>query len=273
MWWKTAAKRVEGSLLPVLTRQSNLSVPAAAASFSSSTTVPIIELREYAVQPGHMEAYMEATIQSASLRTSLSPLRFFSVPETGGQLLVATHAYYYQGGHADRDATRAKMAQNPEWTAYLDTIFPYLDTAQSNIYVEAPLVSQIDGVVGLKSVPLPIDNHPDNSILELRRYQLRLGYDTVPQFLQYYGDGLPSKLAAPGTDPSTSLVTLLYTEVGRLNEVIEIWRHGNGTHAMEQSRVAARSAQEWRTAIAKIADLAIQFTSTIHKPTSFSPLR
>ena len=134
-----------------------------------------------------------------------------------------------------------------------------------------PLISQIDEVSGLREV-MPFGQGSD-CILELRRYHLKLGYDTVPKFLEYYGAGLPSKLSAPGTDPTTSLVTLLYSDVGRLNEVIEIWRHGNGTAAMEQSRVAARGAPEWRSAIANIADLAIQFTSTIHRPTSFSPLK
>ena len=118
------------------------------------------------------------------------------------------------------------------------------------------------------------DKMSDDCILELRRYNLKLGYDTVPKFLELYGAGLPSKLEAPGTDPTTSLVTLLYSEVGRLNEVIEIWRHGNGVPAMEQSRAAARKAQEWRSAIASIADLAIEFRSTIHRPVlAFPPIK
>merc|ERR1712172_164832 len=86
-----------------------------------------------------------------------------------------------------------------------------------------------------------------NTIFEVRRYQLQLGYDTVPRFLSLYQEGLPSKLnEATGKDPTTSLITLLYSEVGPLNHVIEVWKHGNGTAAMERSRVAARQAQEWR---------------------------
>jgi hypothetical protein len=240
------------------------------ACFSSSTAAlqPIVELREYVLRPEHSTSYMQATADTSDLRKSLAPLRFFSLPETGGQLHVATHAYYYEGGHAERDAKRALMGANPDWKAYIGKCRPFADTQQSNIYVEAPLVSS--GVQGLANIP---DQQPgDNSILEIRRYKLKLGYDTVPKFLEFYGAGLPSKLNAAGTDPTTSLVTLMYTEVGRMNEVIEIWRHGNGTLAMEQSRVAARGAQEWRQAIASIADLAIEFTSTIHKPTGFSPI-
>jgi hypothetical protein len=244
------------------------------ASFSSTSAAaaPIVELREYVLRPEHSTSYMQATTDTADVRKSLAPLRFFSLPETGGQLHVATHAYYYEGGHAERDAKRAIMAANPDWKAYIQKCRPFADTQQSNIFVEAPLVSMAEsGVQGLANIPGELPG--DNSILEIRRYKLKLGYDTVPKFLDLYGAGLPSKLNAVGTDPTTSLVTLLYAEVGRLNEVIEIWRHGNGTQAMEQSRQAARGAQEWRQAIGSIADLALEFTSTIHKPTAFSPIK
>lgn len=173
---------------------------------------------------------------------------------------------------------------NPDWQAYLQSVQPFMVDQKSTIFVEASLVSEIEGVCGLKHTgnieQLLYDQHSDDdasstssdSILELRRYQLKLGYDTVPKFLELYGTGLPSKLKAPGTDPSTSLVTLLSSEVGQLNEVMEVWRHGS-TSAMEQSRVAARSATEWKQSIAKIASLATVFTSTIHTPLSFSPLK
>jgi len=86
----------------------------------------------------------------------------------------------------------------------------------------------------------------------------------VPRFLASYEKGLPSKLE--NLHESTSLCSVLYTEVGSLNEVLEIWRHGAGTHAMEASRAAARSATEWRGAISEIAELAVNFQSTVHKP-------
>ena len=172
---------------------------------------------------------------------------------------------------------------NPDWQAYLQSVQPFMVDQKSTIFVEAPLVSEIEGVCGLTpgtiEQQLYDQQHSDDdassssdSILELRRYQLKLGYDTVPKFLELYGAGLPSKLTAPGTDPSTSLVTLLYSEVGQLNEVMEVWRHGS-TSAMEQSRVAARGATEWKKSIAEIASLATVFTSTIHTPLSFSPLK
>jgi len=240
-------------------------------STSSVTSQPIVELREYDLIPGHAGDYMKATVETVELRKSLVPLRFFSLPETGGQLHVATHAYFYKGGHQERDERRGLQVQNQEWMKYVGEIRSWVHRQQSNIFIEAPLVTSMEEVLGLEKIPEQITGN--NTILEIRRYKLRLGYDTVPQFLSLYQAGLPSKLHAPGTDPSTSLVTLLYSDVGRLNEVIEIWRHGNGTPAMEKSRVAARAATEWKKAISNIATLAIEFTSTIHKPTAFSPLR
>ena len=145
---------------------------------------------------------------------------------------------------------------------------------KSAIFVEAPLVTRMDDIPGLTTGNVEDAlRTSDDCIYEFRRYQLKLGYDTVPKFLDMYEGGLPSKLEAEGTDPTTNLITLLYSECGPLNEVVEIWRHGDGTTAMDRSRVAARKATEWRNAIANIAGLAQTFTSTIHRPTEYSPLR
>ena len=142
------------------------------------------------------------------------------------------------------------------------------------IFFQFPLRKKdFDKIHGLAGTAAASTLVGDDPILEIRRYKLALGYDTVPTFMKIYEAGLPSKLEAEGTDPTTALITLLYSEVGRLNEVIEVWRHGGGTSAMETSRVAARAAGPWRDSIAQIAPLAIEFTSTIHKPTSFSPLK
>jgi hypothetical protein len=243
-------------------------------AFSSSNRVSspqaVVELREYALFPEHASTFMKEANASSELRKKISPLRFFTQPDTGGQLHVATHAYYYAGGLSERDAVRKSMTVSNEWQAFTGTTRKYVQSQKSTLFVEAPLVREAN-LPGLATV---LDSQPgDNSILEIRRYNLKLGYDTVPKFLELYGSGLPSKLNADGTDPTTTLVTLLCSEVGRLNEVIEVWRHGNGVAAMEQSRGAARQAKEWRSAIANIADLAIEFSATIHRPLPFSPIK
>ena len=182
-----------------------------------------------------------------------------------------THWYAYPD-HAARDAARGGMPADPRWVEYLKTIRPCVDTQSSTIFVEAPLVETF-GLHGLKSEACPSGGHgvdddddDDDPIYELRRYQLKLGYDTVPTFMSHFAAGLPSKLAAPGTHPSTSLCSVLHSDIGSLNEVFEIWRHGAGTAGMMQSREAARSADEWKACIGAIAELAVSFRSTVHRP-------
>jgi hypothetical protein len=248
-------------------------------SFSSSTASPIIELREYSIFPAAVVKYTQATSAASNLRKTLSPLKYFGLPETGGSLNVSTHLYYYTGGYNERKECRKAMSENKDWSNYLNEVRPLMDTQKSSIFVEAPFIKKLSNHDDYKNKIYGLSFLDDNTfpvagetVVEFRRYQLKLGYDTVPKFLALYEKGLPSKLLAPGTDPSTSLITLMYSEVGQLNEVIEVWRH-SGTDAMEQSRIAARSAIEWREAISSIAQLADTFTNSIHKPLGFSPLR
>lgn len=187
--------------------------------------------------------------------------------------------------HEEREVRRQALERNPEWQTFKYHTSDFIMEQESNIFVEAPFVAdrvfpQVKGglattpdAISTESVILQGDDSRNSSILEFRRYQLQLGYDTVPKFLDLYAQGLPSKLEAPGTDPTTTLVTVLYTEVGRLNEVWEIWHHARGHAAMESSRNAARQATEWKQAITGIAPLALTFHTTIHRPAAFSPLR
>jgi len=246
-------------------------------------------LREDFLIPQHVPLFTRDVTEYASAllssqndddsnTTSPSPLRFMSLPSTGGRLNVATHAYYFEGGLSEResywndngDGTGCD-GNGDKWGPFVETTTrPLVESQKSMLFVEAGLVRDAE-LPGLMMAAPPHDNGGggNDCILEIRRYNLKLGYDTVPKFLELYTKGLPSKLYAKGTDPTTTLVTLLYSEVGRLNEVIEVWRHGNGVAAMEQSRAAARQAYEWKIAIKEIADLAIEFSATIHKPLYF----
>mmetsp|Transcript_25691 Transcript_25691/g.29344 ORF Transcript_25691/g.29344 Transcript_25691/m.29344 type:complete len:302 (-) Transcript_25691:272-1177(-) len=277
--------------------------------FSSTTTEtsstiiasrPIVELREYLLFPEHVTEFAKITEERADVRKGLLPLRLFGYPETGGVLNNATHAYYYPGGMDDREKLRNIAWQNPAWLEYVNEVKHCVFQQKSTIFVEAPLVysseeaedhdnngnNSSSSILGLKNEDNELilndnssdDNHDNiddaaHAIMELRRYQLVLGYDSVPKFLELYGTGIPSKLTAIGTDPKTRLLTVMYTEVGSLNEVVEIWYHGNGVNGMERSRIAARNISAWRSTIAGIANLAISFTSTIHNLTPFSPIR
>ena len=104
---------------------------------------------------------------------------------------------------------------------------------------------------------------------ELRRYQLVLGYTTVPRFLELYGAGLPEKLRVDQTGAST-LATLLYSDCGPLNVVVEVWRHESLQRALD-SRQASRQATKWKEAIGEIAKLGQSFSTLYMRPLDSSP--
>ncbi|CAE7260262.1 unnamed protein product [Symbiodinium natans] len=106
----------------------------------------------------------------------------------------------------------------------------------------------------------------DRPAYELRTYQLKLGYTTVPDFVALYTKGLKEKLAADTTGQSR-LVSLMYCEAGaaQLNTVHELWRH-NSMQGSLASREASRGAPGWRQAIGSIAEMALTFHSQILRP-------
>ena len=282
---------------------------ASSASSSSEVSVlpppqPVVVVRDDFLFPRSFTTYQEILAIAPTLSPTAhvdSHLRFVSRPVLGGDLNTVTHAMFFEGGlkqwqqqqqqQEEDDATNSilDMSSNLVHQWQNDEIMSCIQRQHSTVYVEAPFIR--NGVSGVEQNPPGLKDlaklqalkgtiratasvRSSSTIFEVRKYNLKLGYDTVPNFLKLYEEGLPSKLNAPGTDESTSLVTLLYSEVGRLNEVIEIWRHGNGLEGMERSRVAARSAGQWRSAIKEIADLAIEFRSTVHQPLEgYSPLQ
>ena len=266
------------SLKRILPRNLSSTNPKRAGPSSA-----IVELCEDELNPSAVGKYLTLNGENASLIPR--SLRTCTLPETGGYLNIATQIHHFLGGFDERNEIMSARNLDNDWNRHVESTRPCLMRQKSTIFVEAPLVRRMDDIPGLAignvenvlrtavGSSKQDEDIKDDCIYEFRRYQLKLGYDTVPKFLDMYEGGLPSKLEAEGTDPTTNLITLLYSECGPLNEVVEIWRHGDGTTAMDRSRVAARKATEWRNAIANIAGLAETFTTTIHRPTEYSPLR
>lgn len=238
---------------------------------------PIVEMREYDLNPMYAHSYLHHTAAKADLRKQLSPLRLFVLPETGGKLNVATHLYHWRGGYQERNARKTDMASTDEWKEYLKKVQPALVSQRSSLWMEAPFVYEMPGVTGLdmgrgESMVRMGGKYSNNAVYEVCRYKLKLGYDVIPTFLDLYAHGLPSKLEAVGSDPTSNLITLMYSTVGTLNEVVEIWRHGGGFDAMERSGAAAQNAKEWRESGSEISDLTVEVTRTVFRPIAFSPL-
>ena len=87
---------------------------------------------------------------------------------------------------------------------------------------------------------------------------------------------LPLTLAACGDKDDDSgaseLCSLLYSDNGSLNVVIELWRHRSLEGSMA-SRQASRKAGKWRAAVEEIAGLAHTFETAMMRPVPSSPWR
>ena len=260
---------------------------------------PVIEMQEFVLDPGHTWKYLEFAESQTALRRQLLPIRLCCAPDLGGKQNVMTHFYYFDQGIEQREDVRAVAAEHSRWQQYLMESRRYVFEQHANLYIEAPLVkthnlkgmatafigggSSSGGGSGsvdtfTSSATSSYTTAPDGAavpasascIYEIRKYKLILGYGVVQQFLALYEAGLPSKLGAVGTDPSSELCTLISSEVGETNNVLEIWRHGGGVRAMNASRQAARAAIPWRDAINNIAKLTTHFANTLYKPLNHS---
>ena len=240
-------------------------------TFSSQASTPIVELRSYQLYPDQTSKYMKHTTKSAHLRKSL-PLALFGLPETGGTPLnTAIHLYHYSEGSAERNIKRKALAEKTEWQEYLSEVKACMMQQSSSIFVEAQLVDDFDEIKGLQYWVNSNNNDGSSSkgIIELRKYQLKLGYDTVPQFLKIYSSALPSKLNASGTHPGTELVTILISDTGSLNQVFEVWKHSSEI-AMEQSRQAFdRFAKPSLNLSSNFSSLAFFLATSTILPTAF----
>ena len=150
-------------------------------------------------------------------------MRLFLVNDTGGKNNIARHFHYFEGGHKEREKEITIEADQrfKKWQTHMEESKPFILEQTSNLYVEAPIVKTM-GLVGFSGRTYGVvkqDNLENivvlNSIIyEIRRYQLKLGYETIPNFLDAYATGLPSKLNAEGAPESTALMSVLINDIG-----------------------------------------------------------
>lgn len=206
-----------------------------------------------------------------------------TIPQIGTNLNVVHSLIYHDGGDGGGSTMQQVADRQAKTNADTDRMLKHLQSRHSSLWVEAPFLNNFAEISGLGKLATMAeeDDHSldeDDSfdettrmtttpteLYEFRHYQLVLGYDTVPRFFDYYQEGLPSKLESLPPQQGTELVTVLASEVGALNQVVELWRHPTMT-AMEEARIAARQATPWKQAIAQIAPLATSFTTSIHTP-------
>tara|TARA_B110001452_G_scaffold255373_1_gene247749 strand:- start:26 stop:820 length:795 start_codon:yes stop_codon:yes gene_type:complete len=241
------------------------------ASGGSGAAPGFFELRTDQVQPGELVAYLQTQEDIAGVG-QVEGWKGMWHTELGGTVGCVHHLYHWRD-YDQRDGALDRLSDHDAlFMAHPET----LQSSRAVVMLEATDCLEscgLPGAAGFASPPAPPEvegaEAPPLVCWELRTYQLQLGYDTVPRFLALYGEGLKDKLAADSSGAS-SLATLLYSDCGSLNVVIELWRHQSLQRAQD-SRRASRAAPKWRAAIGEIATLATSFDTQYLRPTPSSP--
>lgn len=227
----------------------------------------LIELRTYDTIPSKTLEYKELAKTSASVRSKYTKdsWKLFLSAETGyGSLSEFVHLYTYDS-MVHRAEVRKAMGKDEEWKKFLEESKPCLSQQQSEIFVPTKIAG-IDYFASEASL-----GESDDTVYEIRHYQLLPGYTTVPKMIDIFARGLPDKLAA--CDSSLGeLIVLAHSDVSTLNQFIEIWRYPSPAASIEH-REASRKALVWRETIAEAAKITVTFKNRIMIPTSFSPLK
>eukprot|EP01025_Chloroclados_australasicus_P034482 TRINITY_DN3521_c0_g1_i3.p1 TRINITY_DN3521_c0_g1~~TRINITY_DN3521_c0_g1_i3.p1 ORF type:complete len:259 (-),score=21.41 TRINITY_DN3521_c0_g1_i3:323-1099(-) len=237
--------------------------------FSSMTVGKgLIEIREYTIKPEYFASFLAVSQNYSDLRKQALPFLGMFTCETGGILNRVIHFYYYEDLEV-RDKVRGALARNEQWQNYLLETKPFVQKLESRLMKEASSCYAAANMpcCAMFTSPEPTSEN-EQPIYEMREYQLIPGYQTVPDMVQAFSKGLPDKLLS--YPERQQCVFLGYSEVGTLNNFVELWRY-NSCEDSIKARVVARSVQSWRDAIANVAPLTQTFKTAILKPTQFSP--
>ena len=246
---------------------------AASRLFSSSAAKPgFFELRTDRVQPGSLDTYLQEVQRTAAARTKFFPgwLGIWKVA-LGGDNTTVMHLYHWKD-YDQRDAARAAVEDSIEWS---DRKLESACAVRRNVaFVEAADTLRACGLPGaLAYSPIISPNHDDVSVCgsktrvtwELRTYQLRLGYDAVPTFLELYASGLEEKLAADASSGASSLCTLLYSD--NVRQLLSTLRpHARPIHAARLVRCSRPSE------LCVAPSLLPALSAALDPPNSASPL-
>ena len=275
-----SARRATSASRPI----STVGTRGLSASFSSSAgarssaSPGLFEFRVCAVKPGAMDAYLAACASHAETRARVEPgfLGSFRT-STGGELNAITQVIH----HADydaRDAASAAARADPDWCRFVERTNEMLETQTSEMYLPATKCleaiakapSEADAARRWRDVSRDASRASARpGVFELRAYQLELGYNPIPKLIAHMADGLPSKLASD-PDEKGALIGMFYSDVGRLNRFVEVWRYDSAQNHIA-AREAARGAQAWRACVGHIAPMVQMFDTKLTEPTRCSP--
>jgi|TARA_B110000003_G_scaffold272508_1_gene308523 hypothetical protein len=246
----------------------------ALATSATQKTGGIYEVRTYDIEPSRLDEYLAMCADSANERKKVTNEGFvgFFVTELGGDAHEVTHVYRYDDYDA-RDDARNAMKRSETWTAFLKASKPMVRRQKSEIFLEATKATASAGMEANDVLRRAREGNGGRAdgVFEWRRYQLELGYNPIPKLVDALAKGLPSKLASD-RDGRGELVWMGYSDVGKLNQFVELWRYDCYQDHIK-AREAARSADAWRAAINEIAPMVQMFDTQLMRPAAASPIK
>ncbi|GLC46162.1 hypothetical protein PLESTB_001196400 [Pleodorina starrii] len=254
-------------MLAKLFRQGPVLALGRAFAFQAASSSPgLIEIREYTLKPEGMSQFMKVAAEYAGVRRELLPFLGLFTCDVGSCLHRVTHLYAYSS-FEQRDEVRAAAVADPRWREFIERSRPHVQYQENKVMLEARPIYEALKLPPTALFSPPPKEGPAKVVYEMRSYQLHPGYGSVPKLVEAFSAGLPAKVEA---DPEGRLAFFGYTDVGMLNNVVEIWRYPSA-QACIRARQAARTVGKWRETIAAVTPGVQHFTSAFLNPAPFSP--
>lgn len=249
---------------------------AASASQRPNVDVPgVYEIRTRIIQPSRLDDYIDVTTRAKADTTRLNPgfLAAF-VDDIGGNVNAVTEVSRYDDYDA-RDRTMRAAREDAAWRARDEATRAMTMSETTEIFLEARIATEAGGlpvndIVRRAETESTMTTRGDG-VFEWRRYQLELGYNPIPKLQELIARGLPSKLATD-REKKAELVWMGFSDVGKLNQFVELWRYDDAQAHIE-TRVAAREATEWRATVNDIAPMVQMFDTRMMRPIGSSRVR
>ena len=192
-------------------------------------------------------------------------IRMFTC-DVGSCLHRVTHLYSYSS-FDERDEIRGKCIKDPRFQKYIHLTRPHVQYQENRVMKEAVGLFDALKMPCTRDFISPTKPVGRPATYEWRSYQLKPGHTMVPDLIKSFSKGLPDKISSDrgGGAP----VAFLYSDVGRLNNVVEVWRYASH-QACISAREAAREAKVWRQALLEVGPNVESFDSSFLRPVSFS---
>ena len=215
---------------------------ASANSFSATPVVAdppgvgLFEFRVTSVHPKSFQSFTDACVSHAATRRRVEPGFLGSWRTNVGGDLFELGEMIHHTCNDSRDSALAMMQKDPAWRVFTEITAPMLQKQSSEMFLPAVKCLEVaggetDAMLRIKNLSTAPAKTPPG-VFELRTYQLELGYNPIPKLIELMAHGLPSKLASDQKKKGT-LVGMFFSDVGRLNRFVEIWRYVLGVSQIQ----------------------------------------